>query len=158
MRCKLLFVGLVLSLIPFYSCQKKVSDAGIEAKPTNINHEVRDTLIDHRIIYFAGERKLNNHNIPDPGLPMRKIIYRNVSQLPMNESGVVKLYVEINAKGEITYLETLPESTINSGKTIKKIIKAVFGYRYEAKYSLPLQASILTISLEISKTAGSSRN
>ena len=153
MKNKFYFVGLTLGLflIHFCSCQKKLCDAGIEGKQTNKNHEVRDSLIDNRIVYFAGVRKLNNHNVPDPGQPLRRVIYRNVIQLPMNESGIVKLYVEIDAKVQVTYLETLPKTTNTKGNTLKKIIKAAFGYKYEANYNLPAQASIFTINLDITK-------
>ncbi len=113
--------------------------------------EVRDTLIQNRIIYFAGEKKLQDNKIPDPQKPVRRVLFRNYLQLPMTDSGVVKLYLEINETGAVTYAETLPETTITTGSTLKKIIKAAFGYKYEANYNLAAQASILTINLDITK-------
>ena len=113
--------------------------------------EVRDTLIQNRIIYFAGEKKLQDNKLPDPQKPVRRVLFRNYLQLPMTDSGVVKLYLEINETGAVTYAETLPETTITTGSTLKKIIKAAFGYKYEANYNLAAQASILTINLDITK-------
>lgn len=113
--------------------------------------EVRDTLIQNRIIYFAGEKKLQDNKVPDPQKPVRRVLFRNYLQLPMTDSGVVKLYLEINETGAVTYAETLPETTITTGSTLKKIIKAAFGYKYEANYNLTAQASILTINLDITK-------
>ena len=113
--------------------------------------EVRDTLIQNRIIYFAGEKKLQDNKIPDPQKPVRRVLFRNYLQLLMTDSGVVKLYLEINETGAVTYAETLPETTITTGSTLKKIIKAAFGYKYEANYNLAAQASILTINLDITK-------
>ena len=52
--------------------------------------EVRDTLIQNRIIYFAGEKKLHDNKIPDPQKPVRRVLFRNSCKLPMTESRVVK--------------------------------------------------------------------
>ncbi|MBK8849514.1 MAG: hypothetical protein IPN73_05065 [Saprospiraceae bacterium] len=108
-------------------------------------------MIQNRIIYFAGEKKLQDNKLPDPQKPVRRVLFRNYLQLPMTDSGIVKLYLEINETGVVTYLETLPETTITKGNTLKKIIKAAFGYKYEANYNLPAQASIFTINLDITK-------
>lgn|GEM_PF-5181089 len=113
--------------------------------------EVRDTLIQNRIIYFAGEKKLQDNKIPDPQKPVRRVLFRNARQLPMTESGVVKLYLEINETGAVTYAETLPETTITTGSTLKKIIKAAFGYKYEANHEIPAQSGLLTITIDLTK-------
>lgn len=113
--------------------------------------EVRDTLIQNRIIYFAGEKKLQDNKIPDPQKTVRRVLFRNARQLPMTESGIVKLYLEINEKGVVTYAETLPETTITTGNTLKKIIKAAFGYKYEANYEIPAQSGLLTITIDLTK-------
>lgn len=153
MKNKFFFVGLTLGLclIQLSSCHKKMS---VEEHGEVYEYqvpEVRDTLIQNRIIYFAGEKKLQDNKLPDPQKPVRRVLFRNYLQLPMTDSGIVKLYLEINETGVVTYAETLPETTITTGNTLKKIIKAAFGYKYEANYNLPAQASILTINLDITK-------
>lgn len=156
MKNKFFFVGLtlVLCLIQLSSCHKKMC---IEEHGEVYEYqvpEVRDTLIQNRIIYFAGEKKLHDNKIPDPQKPVRRVLFRNVRQLPMTESGVVKLYTEINEMGAVTYIETMPETTITTGITLKKIIKAAFGYKYEANDTIPVQNGILTIRFDLNKPAG----
>lgn len=142
---------LVLCLLQLSSCHKKL---GIDDCMGDYEYkipEIRDTIIEDRIIYFAGERKLHDNNIPDPNKPKRRVLFRNARQMPMTENGMIKLYLEINETGTVTYAETLPETTIKAGNTVKKAIMAAFGYRYEANYDIPAQSGILTIEIDLTK-------
>ena len=69
----------------------------------------------------------------------------------MTESGFVKLYLEINEAGTVTYVETLPEATITCASTLKRIIKVAFGYKYEANYAIPAQSGLLKITIDLTK-------
>ncbi len=156
MKNKFFFVGLTLGLclIQLSSCHKKLGVEDTEEAYGYKIPEIRDTIIEDRIIYFAGEKKLHDNKIPDPNKPKRRVLFRNARQMPLTESGVVKLYTEINEMGAVTYIETLPETTITSSTTLKKIMKAAFGYKYEANDTIPVQNGILTIRFDLSKPAG----
>lgn len=151
MKNKRLFTGLVclLALILWNSCSKKVCAESLGEVPANETPEVRDTMLQDRRVYFAGERKLFNPKDQNVTQPMRRVIFRNVAQLPFTEKGIIKLYTEINEAGTVTYVETLPESTISSKSTLKKAVNAALGYKYEPMYGVPVQAGVLTISLNM---------
>ena len=60
MKKHLNFIGLALivALLHLASCQKKVCTEDLGELPEYSIPEVKDTLIQQRRIYFAGERKL----------------------------------------------------------------------------------------------------
>lgn len=151
MKKNLLLVGFIcmLTLFMLNSCSKKVCVESLGEMPENETPEVRDTLIQDRWVYFAGERKLFNSKDQNNAQPMRKVIFRNVAQLPFTEIGIIKLYTEINEAGAVTYVETLPETTISSKSTLKKVVNAALGYKYEPRSGVPVQAGLLTISLNM---------
>jgi hypothetical protein len=139
MKNKRLFTGLVclLALILWNSCSKKVCAESLGEVPANETPEVRDTMLQDRRVYFAGERKLFNPKDQNVTQPMRRVIFRNVAQLPFTEKGIIKLYTEIN------------EAAISSKSTLKKAVNAALGYKYEPMYGVPVQAGVLTISLNM---------
>lgn len=147
-----LFFGclvLLMALLLLNSCSKKVCVESLGEAPENETPEVRDTLIQDRWVYFAGERKLFNPYDQIKTQPIRRVTFRNAAQLPFTDNGTIKLYIEINEIGKVTYVETLPETTISTKSTLKKAVRAALGYKYEPKYGVPIQASVLTISLNI---------
>lgn len=151
MKKHLNFIGLALivALLHLASCQKKVCTEDLGELPEYSIPEVKDTLIQQRRIYFAGERKLFESLESGRLKKVRKVVYRNVAQLPFSESGVIKLYLEVNQAGLVTYVETLPETTITNSNSLKKAVKAVFGYKYEPDYKTPVEAVVLTVKFDL---------
>lgn len=129
MKKHLNFIGLALivALLHLASCQKKVCTEDLGELPEYSIPEVKDTLIQQRRIYFAGERKLFESLESGRLKKVRKVVYRNVAQLPFSESGVIKLYLEVNQAGLVTYVETLPETTITNSNSLKKLLKLYLG-------------------------------
>ncbi len=71
------------------------------------------------------------------GIFNRKVIYRNVSALPMTKSGKVVVKTCINRMGSITFTEILPETTIKDRAILKKTLTAVKGYKYQPDPKAP---------------------
>ena len=140
---------MIAALLHLASCQKKVCTEDLGELPEYRIPEVKDTLIQQRRIYFAGKRKLFESAESVKLKKGRKVIYRNIAQLPFTESGVIKLYLEVNQAGLVTYVETLPETTITNSNSLKKAVKAAFGYKYEPDYKTPVEAGVLTVTFDL---------
>lgn len=85
------------------------------------------------------------------GIFKRKVIYRNVSALPMTTSGKVVIKTCINRMGTVTFTEIInAETTIKDRAILKKTLTAAKGYKYQPDPNAPKeQCGKLTVSLDI---------
>ncbi len=81
----------------------------------------------------------------------RKVIWRNVKEIPMTQTGKVAFKVCINRAGIVTHVELLEmETTITDRSLLKKTAEAASGYKFEPDYSAPReQCGKLKITLDI---------
>nr|HRD09142.1 hypothetical protein [Saprospiraceae bacterium] len=85
------------------------------------------------------------------GIFKRKVIYRNVSALPMTTSGKVVIKTCINRMGAVTFTEIInAETTIKDRAILKKTLSAAKGYKYQPDPKAPKeQCGKLTVTLDI---------
>ncbi|MBT8189458.1 MAG: hypothetical protein KJO29_03425 [Bacteroidia bacterium] len=99
----------------------------------------------------TGGSGLGEYDDSGDGVFGRRVIYRNVGQIPMTMSGTVVVKVCINRAGLVTYVELLErESTITDQNILRKTAKAAQGYKFEPDRTAPReQCGKLKISLDI---------
>ncbi len=69
------------------------------------------------------------------GIFGRRVIYRNVKELPLDKTGRIEVKVCVNRAGSVTYLELLEDgTTVTNSKTLKKTLKAAQGYKFEPDF------------------------
>jgi len=85
------------------------------------------------------------------GIFKRKVIYRNISAVPMTQSGKVVIKTCINRMGNVTFTEIMnAETTIKDRTILKKALSAAKGYKYQPDPRAPKeQCGKLTITLDI---------